>query len=145
MSDSATFNTTFTGNLAFQTTFTAAETFQTEMSQIVEVATGGQILSNTTEGWNSQVNLISASRTIYVYTDHQTEADAQGNTVYIPGFKVGDGKAYLIDLPFTDDLMVKHMANQNIHVTPEEKAFWNNKVRAYYSSVEEDTLILTVD
>ena len=145
MSDSATFNTTFTGDQAFRTTFTAAETFQTEMSQIVEVATGGQILSNTTEGWNSQVNLISASRTIYVYTDHQTEADTQGNTVYIPGFKVGDGKAYLIDLPFTDDLMVKHMANQSIHVTPEEKAFWNNKVRAYYSSVEEDTLILTVD
>lgn len=135
MSDNATFNTTFS----------ADETFQTDMTQIVEVATGGQILSNTTEAWNNQLNLVSETRTIYIYTDYQTETDESGNTVYIPGFKVGDGKAYLIDLPFTDDLMVKHMANQNIHVTAEEKAFWSNKVRAYYSSVEDDTLIFTTD
>lgn len=105
----------------------------------------GQILSNTTEGWNNQTLLISEARTIYVYTDYQTETDAEGNVKNVPGIKIGDGKAYLIDLPFTDALMVQHMSDLDIHVTPEEKAFWNNKVRTYYSSIEEDTLIFTVD
>lgn len=145
MNDNATFNTTFDSAETFNTSFQAEETFNTEMTQIVEIATGGQILSNTTEGWNNQVNLISEARTIYVYTDYQTETDENGNTVNIPGLKVGDGKAYLIDMPFTDALMVKHINDLNIHVTPEEKAFWNNKVRTYYSSIEEDTLIFTVD
>lgn len=145
MSYSATFNTTFSADKAFQTTFSEKETFHTEMTQVVEVATGGQILSNTTEGWNNQRDLVSTARTIYIYLDHQTETDETGNTIYIPGFKVGDGMAYLIDLPYTDDLMVKHMADQSIHVTPEEKTFWNNKVRTYYSTVKNDTLVFTID
>lgn len=145
MSDNATFNMTFSADEIFQSTFTANETFQTDMTQIVEIAMGGQILSNTTEGWNNQPNLIAEAKTIYIYTDYQSETDEKGNTVYIPGLKVGDGKAYLIDMPFTDALMVQHINNANIHVTAEEKAFWNNKVRAYYSTIQDDTLIFTID
>ena len=37
MSDSATFNTTFTETEAFNMTFDAEETFKTEMTQIVKV------------------------------------------------------------------------------------------------------------
>jgi len=56
------------------------------------------IISDTTENWNKQRSLISKANTIYVYTDYMTI----GNTV-IPGFKIGDGNAYLIDLPFVTD------------------------------------------
>lgn len=143
----AKFNTTFSeGGGTINTSFTdCGGNLIVDFGSGTPTLKAGQILSNTTIGWNSQPELISEARTIYVYTDYQTETDGSGNTVNIPGFKVGDGKAYVIDLPFTDELMVKHMANQSIHVTQEEKDFWNNKVRAYYSSIEEDTLILTVD
>lgn len=57
-----------------------------------------EILSDTTENWNKQRSLIGKANTIYVYTDYMTI----GNTV-IPGFKIGDGNAYLIDSPFVTD------------------------------------------
>ena len=62
-----------------------------------------------------------------------------GNT-NIAGFKVGDGLAYVVDLPFVDALMDLHMRNDNIHVTAEEKAFWNAKNRGF---VNGENLILT--
>lgn len=147
MNDNACWRTNlnFNGPETFNTVFKTAETFRTTMDEVVEIATGGQILSNTTEGWNSQVHLISASRTIYVYTDHLQEEDGEGNTISVPGLKVGDGKAYLIDLPFTDDPMIKHIADASIHVTQEEKEFWNNKVRVYQSQMDPEKIVFTTD
>lgn len=107
------------------------------------IARGGQVLSDTTAGWNSQSQLISKKDVIYVYTDHQQAINDQGMTIYIPSIKIGDGRAYLIDLPFTDDLMIKHMANGDIHVTLEEKEFWNNKVTVYIDSDDEEMLVLS--
>lgn len=103
------------------------------------------IFRNTVEGWNRQRDLVSYKNGIYIYTDYQTEEDEQGNIKYIPGIKIGDGKAFLIDLPFTDDLMIQHIEDLGIHVTPEEKEFWNNKVRTYYSEVDYDTLVFTTN
>ena len=107
--------------------------------------TGGSYYSNvsvgTTEEWNSRPSLIGAKNVVYVYTDHETDGDGQP----IPGFKVGDGLAYLIDLPFNDDLMVTHINNQLIHVTEEERAFWNNKVSAYIDADNNEELVLTTE
>lgn len=64
----------------------------------LEQAVEREILSDTTENWNKQRSLIGKANTIYVYTDYMTI----GNTV-IPGFKIGDGNAYLIDSPFVTD------------------------------------------
>jgi hypothetical protein len=64
----------------------------------LEQAAEREILSDTTENWNKQRSLIGKANTIYVYTDYMTI----GNTV-IPGFKIGDGNAYLIDSPFVTD------------------------------------------
>lgn len=102
------------------------------------------IASNTTEGWNSQRDLISKKNVLYVYTDYQQTEDEEGNVKNIPGVKIGDGKAYLIDLPFTDALMVQHMSDMSIHVTAEEKAFWNSKVRAYTAGADGENLVLTM-
>lgn len=56
---------------------------------------GSNIYMNTTEYWNSNPMLIAKDGAIYIYTDYD-EFEGQA----IPGIKVGDGKAYLIDIPF---------------------------------------------
>lgn len=89
----------------------------------------------TTEEWDSQTTLVSEENAVYVYTDYKTIDGEQ-----IAGFKVGDGLAYVVDLPFTDAVMESHMNDTDIHVTSEEKAFWNAKVRGI---VAGENLILT--
>ena len=42
-------------------------------------------------------------------------------------------------------LYLDHINNNDIHVTLEEKEFWNNKVRAYYSQVEDETIVFTTE
>lgn len=103
---------------------------------------GSSVVSNTVAGWNRQKDLVSKKDLIYIYTDYRQET-VDGETKYIPGVKVGDGKAYLIDLPFTDALLVTHMNDMSMHVTAEERAFWNSKVRAYTAAEDDGNLILT--
>lgn len=136
----------FTGNPTAPTPTTASSisTKQYVDTQIQNIfLQAAKILRDTTANWNAQLTLISKADTIYVYTDYETIKDGQGNTKYVPGIKLGDGLAYVVDLPFIDAVMVEHMNNQDIHVTQEEKTFWNNKNRAFISSQDEENLILT--
>ena len=112
---------------SFNTNFNDGNRFKTSFKEGGGLV-GGQILVNTTEGWNSQRDLRSKPKTIYVYSDHE-QVEEDGVVKNVPGFKVGDGNAYLIDLAFSDAKEVEHMANTDIHVTLQEKEFWNNKVR----------------
>lgn len=98
-----------------------------------------QILFGTTAEWNAQSQLQSETGKVYVYTDHRI--DSQGNR--IAGIKMGDGNAYLIDLPFQDEAIYEHIEDSTIHITAAERAFWNDKVRCYYSS--GDNLIFTTN
>ena len=86
-----------------------------------------QVLFNTTSGWNSQTTLLSKANTIYVYTDYRTDSDDNN----IAAIKIGDGLAYLIDLPILE------------FVTNSERTSWNNKVSCYYTGTEE--LVFTTD
>lgn len=88
------------------------------------------ILYGTTEEWNARRDLVSIKNILYVYTDHSITEDGKN----IPGFKVGDGLAYLIDLPFSTDI---------INVSEEEKEFWNNKVTAYIDAGDLSNLVLS--
>lgn len=97
-----------------------------------------QVLFNTTAGWNEQGMLVSKANTLYIYTDYQV---IDGDT--IAGIKVGDGNAYLIDLPFTDKALMSHIADNTRHITNSEREFWNNKVRCYYAGT--DQLIFTTN
>lgn len=100
------------------------------------------VFSATTEEWNAQPKLKARAGAIYIQTDKQT--DKQGD--FIPSFKVGDGTSYLIDMPFGDKLFWEHINDDTIHVTPEEKEFWNNKVRCYIDGeVSDGTLIFTTN
>ena len=98
-----------------------------------------QILFGTTAEWNAQSQLQSEAGKVYVYTDHRI--DSRGNR--IAGIKMGDGNAYLIDLPFQDEAIYEHIEDSTIHITAAERAFWNDKVRCYYSS--GDNLIFTTN
>ena len=97
------------------------------------------VFFDTVEGWASKPSLIAKENAIYVYTDYQH--DSEGNNV--PGFKVGDGLGYLVDAPFVDAVMQEHIMNNVIHVTAEEKEFWNNKVRVYIDSENLENLVFT--
>lgn len=87
-----------------------------------------EIYSDTTANWNAKFGLIGKKDCLYIYTDYIIEGG-----IPIPSIKVGDGKAYLIDLPFI----------YSGNVTAEQIAFWNNKVTVYEEYVSEETLMIS--
>lgn len=105
------------------------------------------VSENTTAGWNAS-HYIPKSGEICVYTDYISVEDDLGNTIFYPGVKIGDGNAYVVDLPFVTDgaryevlqMLKNHAENSTIHITQKEREFWNNKLN---SEVIEEELILT--
>lgn len=137
------FKAKFAGECPISAKFNSETPIKARFQSFQRINSGAAVLSDTTENWNKQASLISEFNTIYVYVDHQTKTDEEGKEIWIPGIKIGDGKAYLIDLPFSDELMIAHINDLGIHVTPEEKEFWNNKVRTYMDIVEGEQLVFT--
>ena len=105
------------------------------------------IISGTTEYWNDKPQLIPKKDTIIIYTDYQSKEE-EGNIINIPGIKIADGSAFLIDQPFVDEdirkVVSSHINNSDIHITPQEREFWNNKVRCYLDTLEQDNIIFTI-
>ena len=94
-----------------------------------------QMNRDTTAHWNNAVGFIPLDGEIIIYTDYKTITeviDNQNVTKNVPGIKIGDGNAYVQDLPFMDndlrDALMAHIANTNVHVTLNDKSFWNNKL-----------------
>lgn len=91
---------------------------------------------DTTANWNAARSFIPMRGEIIVYTDHGQMDDGYGNTINVPGIKVGDGSAYLVDLPFVGDEsryailqeLRQHTNDWSIHVTAEDRERWNNKL-----------------
>ena len=100
--------------------------------------------SNTTENWNKKLGFISEKNVLYIYTDYRI-IEKDGEEILLPGLKVGDGKSYLIDLPFLnstsdiDQVMIDHINNNVIHISAEERAFWNNKLNY---QLQDEILVL---
>lgn len=102
--------------------------------------------SGTTAQWNSNIELLSLKDVLYIYSDYRTVKNEKGEEVFLPGLKWGDGTTYLIDLPFlnTDvmnDMMLDHINNKVIHVSLQDREFWDNKLNVSLSP-EQQTLIL---
>ena len=93
----------------------------------------GYVQTATESEWDSQPTLVSEAGVMYIYKDHSTTSSGEE----VPAFKIGDGTTYLIDLPFNDDLLTEHINNTTVHITEEERIFWNNKVTAYIGGEEE--------
>jgi hypothetical protein len=53
---------------------------------------------------------------------------------------VGDGQTLLKDLPFTDMVYYDHISDPIVHITQEEREFWNNKVSC---SIDGETIKFT--
>ena len=110
--------------------------------QVRIVRSGTSLFIDTTAAWNSQPTYIPKRGDIIVYSDHDTVIDG-GVTKDVPGVKIGDGLAYLIDLPFTTDgvaqRLMNHINNSAIHVSAEDREFWDNKLNC---DVYNEELIL---
>lgn len=104
------------------------------------------VSENTTAGWNENPLYLPKAGEICVYTDYMTVQDDMGNDVTYPGIKIGDGNAYLIDMPFvgaeTRYLLLRriqdHENNTDLHIQPGEREFWNNKLN--YDAVGEELI-----
>lgn len=88
-------------------------------------------LVDTTENWQQRTSYVPIKGEIIVYSDRNVI-----DGVNYPGIKIGDGLAYVVDLPFVGQdseltilgLINAHIEDIDIHVTEEEKNFWNNKL-----------------
>lgn len=102
------------------------------------------ISSGTTAYWDS-VSYIPAAGELVIYTDYQSK-EVDGQTVYIPGIKVGSGNGYVQDLAFISEAqssaLMDHINNTAVHTSASEKLFWNRKLNVNDSQeVVEETLI----
>lgn len=107
-----------------------------------------QVKSDTTANWNAARGFIPLKGEVIVYTDYRTKV-VDGETVTIPGVKIGTGNAYVQDLMFINDgdsqQILDHISNTNIHTSSQEKDYWNNKISLDYSGLDSETLIFTTD
>ena len=90
---------------------------------------------DTTARWNAARGMIPLEGEIIIYTDYKEitkEIDGEIRNILIPGIKIGDGRAYVQDLPFIDeelrDRIMAHINNNDIHVTVMDKLKWDNKL-----------------
>ena len=118
-----------------------------------------QLKRDTTENWNNARGFIPMAGEVIVYTDYETKTytveeygEVVTKTVQIPNIKIGTGNAYVQDLAFVDektrDMLIAHINDHDIHVTLQEKLFWNNKINIddsediTYDELSDETLIL---
>lgn len=105
---------------------------QVSRDAIANLSEGNDLVVGTTEFWNSQKTLIGIKGRIYVYQDTDSYR-----------VKIGDGSSYLIDNPFIDDKLDKHMSDTIAHVTATEKAKWNNKVSCALDTNNTECLVFS--
>ena len=114
-----------------------------------------QLKRDTTANWNAARGFIPLQGEVIIYTDYDSyekEVDGRVKTILVPNIKIGDGMAYVQDLPFVSqelrDTLMEHITNMDTHVTLGEKSFWNNKINVddAYEQVHEElvneTLVL---
>lgn len=94
-----------------------------------------QLKRDTTANWNEALGFIPLEGELIIYNDYQTvqkEVGGEIRNVVIPGLKIGDGMAYVQDLPFVGedlrDVIMEHVNNPEIHVSMRDRLFWNNKL-----------------
>jgi hypothetical protein len=90
---------------------------------------GDKIMAKTTAQWAQQTSLVSVYGGIYIYTDYRQE-----DGVNIPAMKIGDGNAYVVDLPFF-----------STGCTEADRQRWDNKVSAKLSPLDLENLVLYTD
>ena len=86
---------------------------------------------DTSAHWAERLDYVPAKGEIIVYSDRRTI-----NDVPYPGIKIGDGNAYVVDLPFAGDdtsniitdIIESHINDTVIHVSSSDRDNWNRKI-----------------
>ena len=137
----ATIDATFENTLNLNTALSSDQELTVDLGEIYQGGGGeSKIYYNTTTYWNSRPQLMSKRGYIYVYSDYK-QSEGQD----IVGIKVGDGTSYLIDMPFIDKPLDDHIADDIRHISSEERAFWNNKVRCFVDPNDEENIVFTTN
>ena len=119
------------GSNAFKLNLSGGATEHIRMLSPSSGSFSGKISIDTTKGWNDKLTYIPSNGEIVIFSDrHIVEG------VNYPGIKIGDGKAYVVDLPFFGDdetdyivgLLNGHINDASIHVSNEDREFWNAKL-----------------
>lgn len=87
------------------------------------------IIAKSTSEWAESTDVLSKASWLYIYTDYRQE-----DGVNVPAIKLGDGHAFVVDLPFF-----------TTGVTETDRQRWDNKVAAKMSDVDIENLILYKD
>ena len=86
------------------------------------------VSENTVAGWEEQRMYVPRRGEIVIYTNYGEAEDGSP----VPMIKVGDGNAYVTDLPFADggirEELLSHIQDADRHITDAERAFWNRKL-----------------
>lgn len=104
-------------------------------------AFSGRITIDTTEGWNARPTYIPIKGELIIFSNRHVI-----DNINYPGIKIGDGMAYVVDLPFFSDdetnsimnVVNEHVNNELIHVSAEDRDFWNAKLN--YETVGENLI-----
>lgn len=97
----------------------------------MSIKTRIQLKRDTTANWNAARGFIPLQGEIIIYLDGRSKVE-NGETIYYPTIKIGDGKAYVQDLPFVEEdtrnMVIDHINDHIAHVTQSNRTFWDNKV-----------------
>ena len=106
----------------------------------------GTILCNTTNYWAQHTGFVPAKGAIVIYSDH-----AFVNEKSVPAFKVGDGNAYVVDLPFSNDdlraALAAHINDSSKHLSAQDRTKLGSSVSAtaQQQASGDYTLVLSTD
>lgn len=108
-----------------------------------------QTRCGTTSQWNAMVGFVPLKGEQIVYLDYKPNPDSPGT--FIPGVKIGDGDAFLVDLPFIYDItnleqqvtdlqngLTDHINHVSMHVSTNDRTTWNSKVTTSYTESDEE-------
>lgn len=120
----------------------------------MSIKTRIKLKRDTTANWNTARGFIPLEGELIIYLDgRQVEKD--GETINLPTIKIGDGLAYVQDLPFVDDdtrdTLLMHINDALSHVSARDRQFWNHKVdiddlyETLNEELEDETLIFSRD
>lgn len=125
----------------FRINLNGGETMRIKMISPSSAAFSGRISINTTAGWNEKISYVPVKGEIVIYSDRHVI-----DGVDHPGIKIGDGLAYVVDLPFFGDdeadriitIIDNHITDASVHVSEEDRSFWNAKLN--YETVGENLI-----
>lgn len=90
--------------------------------------------------WQQEGYKISKQGQFYLYFP-----DHEGQDIKM---KIGDGLAYIVDLPFVTDFLentiTTHINDGVIHISSAERSYWNSKVSVGVDSENQDNNLLFI-